>query len=92
MDYHSFSKTKFFSLQLRLDFDTFVISGPVTDTTNTYASATTGIVNGDGTNKKAVSMASRCLDDIFTVSNPGGITPPAICGRNSGSHSKFYSF
>ena len=26
--------------------------------------------------------------DVFTVSNPDGAAPPAICGTNSGEHSK----
>ena len=31
---------------------------------------------------------SQCLDDTFSVTNPGGISPPTICGKNQGRHSK----
>ena len=31
---------------------------------------------------------SQCLDDSFSVTNPGGISPPTICGKNQGRHSK----
>jgi hypothetical protein len=37
-----------------------------------------------------VNVASRCLTDIFSVSNPSGSAPPSICGTNSGQHSKFF--
>ncbi len=33
-------------------------------------------------------MASNCLTDTFEVTNPGGVTPPTICGTNTGEHSK----
>ncbi len=29
----------------------------------------------------------QCLTDTFVVTNPGGITPPTICGTNTGEHS-----
>ncbi len=32
-------------------------------------------------------MASNCLTDTFEVTNPGGVTPPTICGTNTGEHS-----
>ena len=32
------------------------------------------------------SLATRCLIDTFQVTNPGGPTPPTICGTNSGEH------
>jgi len=68
--------------QLRLDFDTFTITGPSTLTTSTVK-IISGVVAGDG---KEASGASQCSTDLFSVTNPGGSTPPAICGTNTGEH------
>ncbi len=35
-----------------------------------------------------VTLASECLLDSFSVTNPGGNAPPVICGTNSNEHSK----
>ena len=72
--------------QLRLDFDTFVISGPSTSTT-----IVTNLLNGAParlaeTDAVAASLSTRCLTDTFAVTNPGGPTPPLICGTNTGEH------
>jgi hypothetical protein len=76
-----------FLLQLRLDFETFVITGPSTGS-NTQAVDGTALGGVAGLTGKDINRASRCLTDIFTVTNPGGNSPPAICGINSGQHSK----
>jgi hypothetical protein len=73
--------------QLRLDFESFVITGPSTGS-NTEAvdgKATGGVAGGTG---QDINRASKCLTDIFTVTNPGGTSPPAICGINTAQHSK----
>merc|ERR1712038_261819 len=68
--------------QLRLDFQTFVISGPYTSTALEIKA-----LNGQGaTSGTGGNYGSRCLTDIFTVTNPDGPAPPAICGSNSGEH------
>jgi hypothetical protein len=36
-----------------------------------------------------VTESTRCVTDKFQVTNPGGISPPVICGQNTGEHSKF---
>ena len=36
---------------------------------------------------KAVSTMGQCLTDTFTVTSPGSVTPPTICGTNDGQHS-----
>ena len=42
---------------------------------------------------EAATEASQCATDIFSVTNPGGsATPPAICGINTGEHSKNQGF
>lgn len=72
--------------QLRLDFNTFVITGPDTrtDSLTVIASGTpTAVLAG-----QPVSTATRCLTDTFSVTSPGGYTPPVICGTNTGQHSK----
>ena len=39
----------------------------------------------------ATSVASRCLTDVFSISNPGGPSPPQICGTVTDEHSKMIS-
>jgi len=56
--------------KIRLDFDTMVLAPPYTTTTT----ADDGIRVGD------------CLYDTLTVTNPGGKSPPIICGYNTGQH------
>lgn len=73
------------NFQLRLDFDTFTITGPSTLTTS-FAKATGNVISAGAA--KEISTASRCLTDTFTVTNPSGSSPPAICGTNNGEHSK----
>ncbi len=47
-------------------------------------------VNGDLSAKLAaplVTLAGRCLDGSFSISNPNGATsPPVLCGQLSGEH------
>jgi len=70
--------------QLRLDFESFAITGPST-LTDTVAKAIFGIVNPDSTGKE-VTNYGRCLTDTFSVTSSGGNSPPAICGTNTGKH------
>eukprot|EP00094_Tigriopus_californicus_P012178 TCALIF_11770-PA protein Name:"Protein of unknown function" AED:0.15 eAED:0.15 QI:0/0.55/0.7/0.7/0.22/0.4/10/4/366 len=72
-----------FAVHLRLDFNSFVISGPVTLSSST-GKATNGIVAGAGA--KEVNLATQCLTDRFSVTNPGSSSPPTICGTNTGTH------
>jgi len=64
--------------QLRLDFETFALNNPVTVTTVTSgpAAPAAGSANSLG----------ACNVDQFTVTVPGGKSPPVICGTNTGSH------
>ena len=71
--------------QLRLDFDTFVITGPST-LTDTVGKALMDQIQ-DGTTGEDVTNAGRCLTDIFSVTS-ASTAPPAICGTNTGQHSK----
>ena len=54
--------------KLRIDFDTMVLADPFKTTTV----AASGPKVGD------------CVTDTLTVSNPGGTSPPVICGYNTG--------
>jgi hypothetical protein len=56
--------------KLRIDFDTMVLEGPYATTT----AAADGPRLGD------------CIYDTLTVTNPGGPSPPVICGYNTGQH------
>ena len=69
---------------MRLDFNTFVITGPATVTT-TIGKHVHGVVNEDA-GQKEVMERSQCITDIFTISNQ--VSVPQICGVNSGYHGK----
>ncbi len=73
--------------QMRLDFNTFVIAGPSTNTNSvTKVKAMAGVVVESA--DISVTDHSQCLTDTFSVTNGGGgINPPTICGTNSGEHS-----
>ncbi|TRY72201.1 hypothetical protein TCAL_13281 [Tigriopus californicus] len=58
--------------RIRFDMTTFSIGGPVVGTTETVASNAGAI--GD------------CTTDQFSVTAPGGVGSPVICGFNSGQH------
>ncbi len=74
--------------QLRLDFTTFVISGPST-TTQSSAKILNGVaVDNAVALGVSASVASRCLTDSFAVSNAAGTSSAALCGVNTGQHRK----
>ena len=76
--------------RIRLDFDSFVITGPSTDTV-TQLTATGGIPAGmDG--NVPVALKGQCLTDRFSVSGDRGSSSNTICGVNSGEHSNYFSF
>ena len=68
-----------------MDFNTFVIAGPSTLTLSLLFESGGSQVADAG---KAVSSATQCQTDTFSITgNPGG-NPPVICGTNSGYHGK----
>jgi len=58
--------------QIRLDFETFALSDPVT--------VTTGAVTA------ALTTRGQCNTDVFGVTAPGFGSVPVICGTNTGYH------
>lgn len=71
--------------QMRLDFITFMITGPSTSTT-TIGKTTAGVVTpGNGIE---YTQQTQCLTDTFTVTGPrtGQNNPPTICGVNTMEH------
>ena len=63
--------------QLRLDFSTFDIAPPFTcGSSSTSVACTTR----DG------PLIGDCIYDTFTVTAPGSVAPPVICGYNTGQH------
>jgi len=70
--------------QLRLDFETFSLTGP--------SSETTAVCDGIfgqckyNTDAETFTTASQCATDLFSITNPGGSSPPAICGTNTNEH------
>jgi len=73
---YTFCKSNSDVCKLRIDFDTMVLTAPVTYAANPTAASTYlhGAYIGD------------CTTDTLTVSNPGGAVPPTICGYNTGQH------
>jgi hypothetical protein len=69
---YTFCPTSTDVCKLRIDFDTMVLTAP-SGVSSTPAAADS-ITVGD------------CTVDSLTVSNPGGSTPPTICGYNTGQH------
>jgi len=70
--------------QIRLDFQSFLISGPSTRTVSIGS-----IINGDlqqvgAAGLTSVTEAGQCLTDTFSISDQN--TVPLICGKNSGEH------
>ena len=72
-----------FSLQIRLDFGTFVITGPTTVSTSISKLLGGQVFSTDGV---AVALTGNCATDDFSVSNAPGI--PQICGTLTGDHGK----
>ena len=79
-----FHPTSAFMFQIRLDFNTFAISGP-----STLTVSATGLLftNGatDSANGKEGSQRTRCSTDTFSISH-GNV--PTLCGTLTGEHSK----
>ena len=69
--------------QMRLDFNSFVISGPSTISLS-IAKALNGVLNT--ASGKKVSQKSTCATDSFSVSNSPNV--PNLCGTLSGDHGK----
>ena len=69
---------------MRLDFNSFVISGPSTVSLS-IAKMLNGVLNAP--TGKAVSQKSTCATDSFSVSNSPNI--PNLCGTLSGEHGNY---
>merc|ERR1719464_1662043 len=72
-------------VQLRLDFTSFVLSNPAATTVTTFA-----LLNGTPVPTVAAAVgqtiSGQCVSDSFTVSSPGSVGSPEICGVNTGDH------
>jgi len=66
--------------------NTFVITGPNTLTASNFKYLAGSVSTAAGV---AASLATNCQTDTFSVTSPGsGTVPAAICGTNTGYHSK----
>lgn len=66
--------------KLRIDLTTFNIAAPVTYNGPITAGIIVPAINGIG------PSVGHCTTDSFSVSVSGGVSPPVICGLNSGHH------
>ena len=73
--------------QIRIDFSTFVISGPNTLTVTSLYEVGGSVATGAGA---LINTATQCQTDTFSLTGPGGSVPPVICGTNTGEHSKLH--
>ena len=73
---YTFCKTNSDVCKLRIDFDTMVLTSPTTYVKQT-TETDTYLLGG---------KLGDCTTDTLTVSNPGGVVPPTICGYNTGQH------
>jgi len=64
--------------------------GPSTETLSVGLLLNGETVNNNNGVGAQVTSSSRCDVDFFQVNNPGGNSPPIICGQNSGEHSKYF--
>jgi len=74
------------SLQLRLDFVNFVITGPSTLTVSIIKSFFGSYSQFIATGGFPMALASNCLTDTFSVTGYS-TSPPIICGKNTAGHS-----
>ena len=75
-------------VQLRLDFTSFVLSNPAAGVATSM-----GLLNGQQHLAGAgvfYTINGQCNEDSFTVSSPGSVGSPEICGVNTGDHSKLF--
>ena len=61
---------------MRLDFNTFVLTGPSTETNTVFKTAAA----------KTASLASTCATDVFKITNAPNL--PELCGTLTGDHGK----
>ena len=77
-------------VQLRLDFTSFVLSNPASGIATSFV-----LLNGASSPTAAAAglfytINGQCTEDSFTVSSPGSVGSPEICGVNTGDHSKSF--
>jgi len=72
-------------VQLRLDFTSFVISNPAGGTALSFA-LLNGIPDPSAGSTLLYNIDGQCNTDSFTVSSPGSVGSPEICGVNTGEH------
>ena len=73
-----------------MDFNQFVVTGPSINAAKVGKTkqGVLQLVTAAATTALSVSAQNQCLTDTFTVTNPGGNVPPAICGTNTNDHSE----
>ena len=71
--------------QIRLDLETFVITGPAT-----VSLSSTKILNGAAGAGFNANKVGQCLTDSFSVSNSQNT--PTLCGSLTGEHCKLLPF
>jgi len=78
-------KTNSDIVQLRLDFTSFVISNPANGVGTSFA-ILNGIPDPGAASTLFYSINGQCNTDSFSVSSPGSVGSPEICGVNTGDH------
>jgi len=72
-------------VQLRLDFTSFVLSNPAAGVATSFT-LLNGIPDPTGASGLFYNIDGQCNTDSFSVSAPGSVGSPEICGVNTGDH------
>ena len=73
--------------QIRLDLDTFIITGPSTAVTTNAKMINDGGQLRASNSGKIFTQRTNCATDTFSVGNAPSV--PVVCGTLTGDHSKY---
>ena len=76
--------------QIRLDFTTFVITGPSTSTVSTHYVVNGNIIPtvGPSPAQRLMHKQGSCATDIFVISHQQNV--PEVCGTLTGEHGIYH--
>ena len=81
---------------MRLDFDSFVLTGPSTSSATVGAAVNGQLVKRNDmigqvpASAASVTQQSQCLTDVFNVVSPGNGNPPTLCGNLNNEHRNLF--
>ena len=73
--------------QIRLDLDTFIITGPSTAVTTNAVMVELGGMIRAANGGKIITQRTNCATDTFSIGNAPSV--PTLCGTLTGDHGKY---